>query len=159
MSKIGIVIICGVIGALIGLFMATGAINQTKKSERGAFSPIALVAGLAIGALGGLFLANTLIQDDNAVKKFGFDKMETFETKSGRKWVVETKWVNPLTGNTNSIETRFSEAHRSVIIFLNSNLQIDHESTSDAKDFIYKVHLNTRYELIKKIKAGELEII
>lgn len=57
---------------------------------------------------------------------------------------METKWVNPLTENTNIIETCFSESHGSLITRLNVEPQIDYQSASGAKDFVRKNHLNAR---------------
>lgn len=159
MSRIGIIIICGLAGSFIGLLIAGGILNQTKKSQRSAALPVAIVGGLTIGIVGGIVIASKIIDDDNSSKKYGLDKMESIEGKVGRKWVLETRWINPLSGNINSIQTGFSESSGTVMTFLNGSPHFDHESSSGSKDFIQKTHINARYELIKKIKSGELELV
>jgi hypothetical protein len=159
MKTFGIAIICGILGGLLGLMFGTGQSRYYKQSEQGTSLPILAIGGFLFGVVGGVVIGTKIAEDDKLEEKYGFKTIATYESKFGRKWILESKWDNPGTGNKNSIITKYSTPHNTVITTLNDEIIFNHQSTSGAKNFIEKVHSQSVTEIRNKIKTESLKLI
>lgn len=93
------------VGAIIGVLIGLGFMNQFKESQRASIMPISLIAfGISFGASGAAF-GSKLGNDENREKELGLDKSEDGYFQDGKYWVGYTKWKNPSTGEAYELHT------------------------------------------------------
>jgi hypothetical protein len=158
MGKVKIIIICSIMGGFIGMLLGAGETTYTKNSQKGTLFPILTIGGLVAGLIAGIILGNKIAEEEKIDKHFGFDNMEDFAGKSGRKWIYESRWKNPETGTENIIKTGFEEGIKEVVTNFNSKIIIKHQTAQGDKKFIEKVHIDAKQKIIKGIKSGELKL-
>ena len=103
-----------------------------------------------------MIIANTLNKSLINDKKYGFDSIKLYTKQADRKWVYQSIWTNPDTGNQNSITTCYHNGDKNVYSFLNEDSVINHYSTSGSKINIEKNHINGLNKIKIKIINGEL---
>jgi hypothetical protein len=159
MKTLGLVIVFAFLGSMLGLMIGVGESSQTKKGIRNTTMPLLSIIGIVAGAIGGIVVGVRISEDDKQDKLYGFDSMQTFEGKNGRKWFMETRWNNPSTTNQNVIKTDYSAPHNTVITYLNDKPIINHNDSSGAKTFISKIHMESVGQIKNQIKDKTLELI
>lgn len=145
------------IGYFVGCAVSTGDQTYMNKTERKAHnsSGIPIVSGI-IGALIGVFFSINIFQEDTRDKELGINDAFDEVYQKGRGWVLKTTWKNPVTGASNVIITD-KHNYGELVTFFNGEVFLRHGVTSAAKKVVYNSHVNARYELFKKIRAGDIK--
>ncbi len=159
MKSFGIVIICILLGGGLGLLIGGGESTYTKKSVREITVPLFSIIGCVTGAFLGIIIASKIITEEKDIKQFGFDSFQTFEGKAGRKWLLQTKWVNPVTKNENNITTEYLNEYNSVVTKLNNSIVYNYGVTDGSKTYIRKTHLEAVNTIKENISNGVLQLI
>ncbi|MBY0476637.1 MAG: hypothetical protein K2Q24_03260 [Chitinophagaceae bacterium] len=146
MKSFGIVMICILAGGGLGLLVGGGESTLTKKSVRETTFPLFSIIGCVAGALFGIVIASKINTEEKDNNQFGFDSFQTFEGKVGRKWFLQTKWVNPVTKNENTITTEYLNEFNSGV-------------TDGSKAYIQKTHLAAVNTIKANISNGVLQLI
>jgi hypothetical protein len=106
-----------------------------------------------------------LIQEQIKVERqkksedLGVSLLNNTEYKDGRKWILETSWINPKTNNKNIIRTYFNKELNVTVTSLNTNILYKHTSTEGSKVFIEKCHSKYKYVIVNEIIDGTLNTI
>lgn len=158
MKTLGYSIVFAIIGSVIGLLVGSGQTSNVKKSQKEIAFPMYAIGGALFGLVGGLIVGSKIGSAIEVEEKLGFDKQETIKYKVGRKWEYETTFINPATGNKNSIKTAYSKEHDTALTFFNDVSILNHESKSGADDKIQKAHVNGVAYVRNKIIANELKL-
>ena len=157
MKTLGYSFVFAIIGGMLGTLIGAGQTTYTKKSQREIAFPLYAIGGALFGLVGGLIMGSQLgTRIEEEEERLGFDKQETIKYKVGRKWEYETSFINPATGNKNSIKTAFSKEHDVVLTYLNNVPVLNHESKSGADDKIQKEHTVGAQYVRDKIKSNEI---
>lgn len=158
MKTFGYAFVFSIIGGIVGALVGLGQTNYVKKSQREIAFPIYAIGGALFGLVGGLIVGSKIGSAIDVEEKLGFDKQETIKYKVGRKWEYETTFINPATGNKNSIKTAYSKEHDTALTFFNDVPILNHESKSGADDKIQKAHINRAGYVRSKIMMNELTL-
>lgn len=156
MKQISLYLTGIILGGFFGFIVSNAELNYIKTSNRETSYPITTIIGILIGSTLGLIIANTLNKSLINDKKYGFDSIKLYTKQAGRKWVYQSIWTNPDTGNQNSITTCYHNGDKNVYSFLNEDSVINHYSTSGSKINIEKNHINGLNKIKIKIINGEL---
>jgi hypothetical protein len=140
MKTFGYAFVFAIIGGIAGALVGSGQTNYETKSQREIAFPIYAIGGALCGLVGGLIVGSKIGSAIEVEEKLGFDKQETIKYKVGRKWEYETTFINPATGNKNSIKTAYSKEHETALTYFNDVPILNHESKSGADDKIQKAH-------------------
>lgn len=158
MKTFGYAFVFAIIGGIVGALVGSGEKNYVKKSQRETAFPIYAIGGALFGLVGGLIVGSKIGSATEVEEKLGFDKQETIKYKVGRKWEYETTFINPSTGNKNSIKTAYSKEHDTALTYFNDVPILNHETKSGADDKIQKAHVNGSAYVRNKIKLNELKL-
>lgn len=93
------------------------------------------------------------------IESLGVNRINDSEFKDGRKWVLETSWINPSTNNLNIIKTYFDKELNSTITSLNMVVLYNHNSNEGSHIFVSKHHSNYKGIIINKVIEGDLKTI
>ena len=156
MKQISLYLIGAVLGGSLGFIVSSSELNYIKTSYREYSYPTTTIIGLVIGSTLGLIIANIINRSLKIEKKYGFDTTRLYTSQAGRKWIYQSIWTNPNTGNQNSITTCYHNGDKNVYSFLNEDSIINHYSTSGSKINIEKNHINGLHKIKTKIINGEL---
>lgn len=159
MKSFGTIIICTIIGGILGFMVGAGESSYTKKSVRETTFPIFAIVGILGGAILGAVIANKINSEEKNNNAFGFKSFETFEGKAGRKWFIQTKWINPQTGNENKITTEFLTDYNSVVTSLNNTIVSNHKLSDGSKEFIQKTHIQALNSLKQEIMKSNFKLV
>lgn len=159
MKQISIFLICLIVGGTFGVFVGLGELNHLNKNQRDSSASTMLIVGLVIGGVMGLVIANSIGKDLENEKQYGFNSIQLYSKQVGRKWVYQSVWTNPSTGNQNKITTCYYEEDRSVKSFLNNDSLVNHNSTSGSNVNIQKNHILGLQIIKSKIISGEATIL
>jgi len=159
MKTLKYIVVFGILGGLLGSFIGTGETTWIKKSQRNDATPIFMFLGLAVGVIAGLVIGLNISEDENKIKEFGFDTFETTKSKVGRKWVYQTKYINPKTGNNNFILTSYSNENDTVITFFNHKPVLNHNTNSGSDKNMLNNHNQGLAHIKQQITSGEIESI
>ena len=170
-SIIGLVV-GGILGALFGIILFGGELNQVKKSQRGAVSDIMFIPMLAIGGVVGMVLGvkiassvadeemeakikeeiriqkekereEYLNQKRKIYKELGLDLAQHRVFKEGRFWKGESYWINPTIKKEYTLLT-YKSSYGKIVSTLNGEIIKEFEETSANKDVIPKLHYAVR---------------
>ena len=93
------------------------------------------------------------------IESLGVNRIKDSEFKDGRKWVLETSWMNPSTSNLNIIKTYYNKDLNSTVTSLNMVVLFNHNSTEGSHIFVSKHHSNYKGIIINKVIEGDLKTI
>jgi hypothetical protein len=155
MKLVGYILVFSLIGGVFGFIAGMGESRYYKKSQQDFAFPLLSILGLVGGGIIGVYLGIKVDGEEKENKKYGFETLETFEGKNGRKWFFETRWINPITGETNKIFTGFNKQQDSVMTSFNDNRIEVHDTTSGSKDVVRKIHMEAVVKIKKSIKTSD----
>jgi hypothetical protein len=144
-------LICSIVGIVIGAFIGVGMISQTKKSQRSSISAIAITSGILVGLIGGYRLGDKLDTEAYIDELLGINKAETLYFKSGRSWIMQTKWTD---AESKQYVLETSQNYSKVLVsMLNSEVIMNHEIQSGSKVNVEKFHQHARNHIFDKLRA------
>lgn len=144
-------IICSITGIIIGLFIGLGILNQTKQSQRETIALYAISGGVLIGLIGGYGLGDKLDTEEYVGEVLGIKKAETEYYKSGRSWIISTKWID--SNNKEYLLITGQNNDKILVSQLNEEVIVNHEIQSGSKVNVEKHHQNARNYVFAKLRA------
>lgn len=140
-----------VIGAILGILAAFGALNMTKASMRGTMLLPALgICGIGFAAMG-YVKGSSLGRAVDLEIKLGHDKLQENIYQQGQVWVAITEWTS-MENQTYKLITGQTK-DKLVISQLNDKLVMNHELNSGSQVNVVKFHKEARNYIFNQQKA------